>query len=80
MLREMENLLIRRRHAITLCRASLEAGAPERVLKRGFALVRDGETGALITAPGETGEGRKIRVEMAAGSIRAAVEGIESLK
>lgn len=77
LLRGMENLLTRRRHAIALCRRTMEAGAPERVLKRGFALVRDGESGLLITCPDKTGAGRNIQVEMAGGGIRAVVEKIE---
>jgi exodeoxyribonuclease VII large subunit len=55
-------------------RQRLEALSPEAVLARGYSITQDELTGQVIRSTAETGAGRRIRVRLAAGGLRATVE------
>jgi exodeoxyribonuclease VII large subunit len=52
---------------------ALNAVSPLATLKRGYAIVTDAESGALLIDAEQTREGRVIRARLARGSIRATV-------
>jgi exodeoxyribonuclease VII large subunit len=56
--------------------AQLHALAPARVLERGYAVVR-GPDGAVLRAAGAVAVGDAVTVELAAGRLRARVEGLD---
>ncbi len=62
------------RHRVELFAKTLEGGDPRAILKRGYSMVRDAETGKVIRSPKDTGPGRNIVIIPERGSIRARVE------
>ncbi|MBI9102135.1 MAG: exodeoxyribonuclease VII large subunit [Spirochaetales bacterium] len=78
--RSMANLISIKKHRIELLQSTLEAGSPTTVLHRGYALLKDSETGKLITRPDQAQIGGKIEIEMADGDISAIVEEIKNEK
>lgn len=74
--RNMADLLRNRSHRLEVLRRSLEAGSPEMVLRRGFAIVKNSATGALVDSPEKAAKGERLDIEMARGKIRTAVEEI----
>ena len=59
---------------VELFAKTLEGGDPRAILKRGYSMVRDAETGKVIRSPKDTGPGRNIVIIPERGSIRARVE------
>ncbi len=80
MIRNMKQTIDLRKHRVEVLKSVMEAGSPQNVLKLGYALIRDDESGKLITAPGETEKGRRIKIELAAGKIGVIVEDRENEK
>lgn len=72
--RGMENLIRRRRHTVEIHRAVLEAGSPDKILSRGFALLRREDSEALITRAEEAPRGTRIRAQLKSGTLTATVE------
>jgi exodeoxyribonuclease VII large subunit len=62
------------RHRVELLTKTLEGGNPRAILKRGYSMVRDAETGKVIRSPKDTGPGKTIEIVPERGSIRARVE------
>lgn len=57
---------------------SLHAVSPLATLERGYAVVTDADTGAVLMDAEQVREGREIRARLARGSVRAKVTGTES--
>jgi exodeoxyribonuclease VII large subunit len=55
-------------------RDRLHALSPERVLARGYSITMDAETGTALKSASETAAGRRVRVRLANGGLRAVVE------
>ena len=62
------------RHRIEILAEKLEGANPRAILKRGYAMVRDAETGRIIRFPSDTAPGRQLIIQPEQGSIRARVE------
>lgn len=54
-------------------RIMLEAGNPERIIRRGYAVIRDAETGKILTSASDMKPGMSITVTMKDGSVSADV-------
>ncbi len=67
----------RRRAGLARLAGRLEGLSPLAVLGRGYALVWDDAAGVLPRAAAETGEGRRLRIRLHQGAIRATVESRE---
>jgi exodeoxyribonuclease VII large subunit len=63
-----------RRHRLEVLASGLRAASPEAALKRGFALLRDAETGRPVDAPEKTQPGKRLLVQLARGSLQTLVE------
>ncbi|HEX7718753.1 MAG TPA: exodeoxyribonuclease VII large subunit, partial [Woeseiaceae bacterium] len=68
----------RARQRLRHAERSLHAVSPLATLERGYAVVTDAETGAVLMHAERVREGREIRARLAHGSIRAMVKKIES--
>ena len=55
-------------------RARLEALSPLQILKRGYAIVRDLDTGEVVSALSDTGAGHLLEVRVSDGAFGAKVE------
>ncbi len=62
------------RHRVEVLTEKLEGSNPTAILGRGYSVVRDGETRAIIASAGQTGPGRAIEILLAKGRISARVE------
>jgi len=67
--------LMRERGQLAHRQASLVALDPQAVLARGYALVTDAVTGAVLRAGGDGYAGRVIHVRVAAGAFGATATG-----
>ncbi len=68
----------RSRHRLRHAERSLHAVSPLATLERGYAVVTDAETGAVLMHAEQVREGREIRARLASGSLRARVTRTES--
>jgi len=62
------------RNRIALLAEKLEGANPKTILKRGYAMVRDAETGKIIRSPADTREGNRIVIIPETGALFARVE------
>jgi exodeoxyribonuclease VII large subunit len=62
------------RHRITVLTGQLEGANPRSILKRGYAMVRDAETGAILRSASDTAGGKLIEIIPERGRIVARVE------
>jgi exodeoxyribonuclease VII large subunit len=62
------------RQAVMTRRAQLQALDPLRVLERGYALVGDATTGALISSVREVRAGQELQIALRDGTVAAQVE------
>jgi exodeoxyribonuclease VII large subunit len=69
-------LLERFRHQLQQRRDLLTALSPQRLLRRGFALVRDGE-GRIVRSVRSIHTGEPLRIELSDGRLRADVRSVE---
>jgi exodeoxyribonuclease VII large subunit len=74
LIRGMERLIQSRRHTVEIHHAALKAGSPERVLSRGFALLRREDSGTLIVRAEDAPRGTRFRAQLKSGTLTAAVE------
>ncbi len=74
--RSIRELAGRGRHRLELATRELEAGSPEKILRKGYAVVTDGETNRLITSAGQTRRGASIGIRLSAGALKAEVQEI----
>ncbi len=72
--RGMERIIRDRRHTVQLHHAALKAGSPDKVLSRGFALLRREDTGTLITRAEEAPRGTRFCAELRSGRLTATVD------
>ena len=68
----------RARHRLRHAERSLHAVSPLATLERGYAVVTDAETGAVLMHAEQVREGLEIRARLARGSVRAMVTKSES--
>ena len=62
------------RHRIAILMEKLQAGNPAEILKKGYSLVKDADTGKIITNASETQPGQKLVIIPERGTIVARVE------
>lgn len=62
------------RHRLMIDMQKIEGLSPSAILKRGYSMVRDAETGKIIRSAGETSLGRTLLITPGSGSITARVE------
>lgn len=62
------------RHRIELLSGALEGANPRAILRRGYAMVRDAETGKIVRSPRDTAKGHQLVIVPEKGTIRARVE------
>ncbi len=74
LLRALSQRLADSRHRIELLSSELAASSPLEILKRGYAVVTDRESGSLITSAAQTAQGKSIRVRLHAGRLEAEVQ------
>ena len=74
LVRALSERLVGSRHRIELLTSELSANSPLEILKRGYSVVTDGESGKLITSAAQTAKGRAVRVRLHAGRLEALVE------
>ena len=61
------------RNRIRQCVQVLEACSPEAVLRRGYAMVTDAQTGSIIRSSADVRKGMQLCIQPAEGSISAQV-------
>jgi exodeoxyribonuclease VII large subunit len=62
------------RERLASARSTLEALSPMEILKRGYAIVRDLETGRVVSSQADAQQGHPIEVRLADGAFSARVE------
>lgn len=72
---EMRRKTADTREHIAHCVQILEGASPQTILARGYAMVRDGETKAIVRSAQDTAPGRTLEIIPAQGTIRATVTG-----
>lgn len=77
LLRSLEGRLIEARHRMELARQNMLAASPLEVLKRGYAVVTDRESGTPLTSAQQTAAGKGIHVRLHEGQLGATVEEVE---
>ena len=76
----MKDRIQESRHRIAVDIEKLKAGSPKEILKRGYALIQDRETGGTITRAGATAPGRAVRVRFLVDALDAEVKEIRDEK
>jgi len=76
LVRSLRDRLVDARHRLELSVKNLESASPIEVLKRGYSVVTDGETGRVLRDARETAAGKGIRVKLHRGGLGATVEEI----
>ncbi len=74
MIHAFTDLVRQARHRLELSVRELGGLSPLEILKKGYSVVTDGKTGALLTDASKTSAGNKVDIRMHRGSIRAHVE------
>ncbi len=70
----MKNRLTEAKHTLALTKSLLEGADPEAILKRGYSIVRDAETGKTVRSAQDVKTGAVLRIQPASGAISARVE------
>ena len=68
------------RHRVSILSEKLEGANPTAILRRGYSMVRDEETGKIVRSGADTGNGRRLAIIPAQGQILARVEEIRNEK
>lgn len=76
----MSDRIVEARHRIAVDIEKLKAGSPKEILKRGYALVQDRETGKTLTRAADTAPGKGVRVRFLADALDAEVKEIRDEK
>lgn len=74
----LRDLLRHSRHRLELAGRELEGLSPVNILRKGYAVVTDGDTGALLTDTSQTAVGKKVNIRLYRGHLRAEVEEIDN--
>lgn len=77
MFHAMRNITLRHRQRFATVHSKLYALSPLAVLERGYALVRDPETGRVIVTVDAATVGMRVNVMLADGTLACAVEAVE---
>jgi len=73
LLENMQRKAEETRNHISQCVQILESASPKTILARGYAMVRDSETKAIIRSPKDTARGKTLEIIPAEGAISAQV-------
>ena len=73
LVRGMKEICSESRHRLELLGRSIDAASPEKILGKGYALVSDARSGALLTKSTDSAEGRGISIRLAEGSLGARI-------
>lgn len=76
LLRNVKDRLVEARHRVELAEQNLTSASPVEVLKRGYAVVTDRQSGAVLRRASDTGPGRGVRIRLHRGGVEATVEEI----
>lgn len=71
----LKEILLKKRHYIELVKGDLENSSPLTVLKRGYAVVSDKETGKIIKSAGKLKEKQLINIQFAKDKTTAEIKG-----
>jgi len=74
----MSKLLEARQHRLRLGARALDTFSPLATLGRGYAIVRERETGKVLRNAGQVAPGATIEARLAAGRLVASVEDVET--
>ena len=80
LLSKMSDRATRLSHRLELARRELEAVSPVSILKKGYAIVRERESGNLVTDAETQATGAKLNIRLFRGSLDAEVEAIHDEK
>lgn len=69
----LRETVLKKRHQVELLKADIESSSPIAILKRGFAVVSDKNTGKLIKAANKLKQGQVINIRFAKGSKSAEI-------
>ena len=70
------NAIGKRTHRLELAMREMHAVSPLATLERGYAIVMDAESGAVLTTTDDARKGQSIRARLASGSVTATVDEI----
>ncbi len=71
----LREILLKKSHQVELVKADLESSSPLTILKRGFAVVSDMETGNLIKSAGKLKQGQMINIRFSKDQASAEIKG-----
>ena len=72
----VQDLLLRKKHALKKSDSQLRALSPTAILKRGFAIVTDKKNGAVVTSSAGRHVGEGLSVRLGEGSVEADITAI----
>jgi exodeoxyribonuclease VII large subunit len=70
----LKEIILKKRHQLELLKSDFENNSPLAILKRGYAVVSDNETGNLIKTPKKLKEGQLINIRFSKDSISAEIK------
>lgn len=73
-LSEMKSRIVEVKHKLTLTKSLLESADPQGILKRGYSIVRNAETGKTVRSAKEVKKGMLLNIQPASGTISVKVE------
>jgi len=71
----LREIVLRKRHKVELVKSDFENSSPLAILKRGFAVVSDNETGEFIKSAGKLKNGQLINIQFSKDSASAEIKG-----
>ena len=72
---EMKSRIANAQNRLILAQHKLESANPQKILDRGFAIVRNKETGKIIRNADEVSENMVLAIRLAQGSVEAVSAG-----
>ncbi|MBN2051482.1 MAG: exodeoxyribonuclease VII large subunit [Spirochaetales bacterium] len=76
LVRALRDLAVEKRHRLDLAVRELEGASPLNILRKGYAVVSDEETGRILTRAEDTADGRRLHVRLHQGALKTRVEEI----
>ncbi len=73
-IRILKETLVKYRHRVELLKNDLENNSPISILQRGYAIVRDRESGVLIKSAAGVTDGQKVELRFEKESVNAVIE------
>lgn len=74
----MERRVEKVAHRLELARRELETASPLKTLEKGYSIVSDTETGAVLTSVDSTGPGARVHIRFHKGAADAEIEEVQS--